>query len=189
MPLGALDQLSFPSALAQLAVHPTFQHLDCRTILRVRKVETNDFGRCAGGGVVKLENGAPSGFEKTVTGLQYSCRFAFPLEIEAPVRHHSDGRHRVAVPPGRLTRREFNAGAFDQMNRRICRGQLFLKQRFAFESGEGCVGHGNSSPGASRAGRYQRCSSGVCQKEHTPVFNVPPSPFLLLRKPGHGSSI
>jgi hypothetical protein len=96
---------------AQLAVHAAGEHLDRRPLLRVGKIETDNFSGLARRRVIELENRMSGRLEETVAGLEQLNRLAFQLKMKASGRHHPDGRDRMAMQSRRLPRREFDPRA------------------------------------------------------------------------------
>jgi hypothetical protein len=115
--------------LAQLAVQASSKHLDRRALLRVGKIEADNFGGLAHRRVVELENGVPGRLEEAVAGFEKLNRLAFELKVEASGRHHAHGRDRMTMHSRRLPRRKFDTGALDQAHGRVRRRQLLFQER------------------------------------------------------------
>ena len=130
-----------PLFFPQLAVQAASEHLDRRALLRVGKIEADDFGRLARRRVVELENRVTGRLEETVAGFEQLNRLAFQLKVESfrPSPPHS--RDRMTMQSRRLPRRKFDASAFDQANGWVRRGQFLFQERFALQRREVRVGH------------------------------------------------
>src|ERR1700722_16118126 len=137
---------SAPAIFPQLTLQTASKHLDRRALRRICEIEADNLGGLARRCVVELEDRVPGRFEETVAGFEQLNRLAFQLKMKASRRHHADGRDRMAVQSGGLSRSEFDASAFDQANGWVRRGQFLFQERFALESRETRVGHSDLSP-------------------------------------------
>jgi hypothetical protein len=81
--------------------------------------------------------------EETVASFEKPSRLPFQLKIKASGRHHAHSRDRMAMQSRRLAGRKFYAGAFDQANGWIRRGQFLFHERFALQRREVRVGRGD----------------------------------------------
>ena len=158
-------QMLRPSAelFPQLAVHASSEHFDRRALVRVGKIEADDFGRLACRRVVELENCVTGRLEEAVAGLEQLNWLAFQLKVKASGRHHADGRDRMAMQSGRLSRREFDPRAFDQANGRVRGGSSSSRSGSRLRGGKGVSAMADPSPRLSASitvslqnGRMQR---------------------------------